>query len=216
MSGRRLLVVEDDPRMRRAVEAVLAAGPHRPVVVGTAREALATLRSRAFDLALVDLGLPDLDGVELIASVCSQWPTLPVLAFTVDAGEARILAALKAGARGYLLKEDLHRQLDVALAEALRGGLAVSPHVARVLVARAQAAPPGDAPMACDTHALTGRERELLQRLALGWGYQEVAVDLAVSVNTVRSHVRSLYAKLEVTNRVEAVQVAVARGLLPR
>jgi DNA-binding NarL/FixJ family response regulator len=211
----RILVVEDDGRMRNVIGQLLAGGQFAPLLVPTAAAALAQLDAHDPHLVLVDLGLPDLDGVELIAQIVARRPRLPSLVLTVASTEERIRAALRAGARGYLFKEDLGRRLLVAIDEALHGGVPMSKAVAELLLAQVR----GEAPPKAGTVAggpLTTREREVLERLSHSLTYEETAADLGVSVNTVRSYVRAIYDKLEVSTRTEAVIAALELGLLPR
>jgi DNA-binding NarL/FixJ family response regulator len=214
MASGRLLIIEDERRLRETIGSLLHA--YQPALAANAKEALALLDTVDPSLIVCDLGLPDLDGVELIAQMVARRPSTPILVLTVAATEARILAALRAGARGYLFKEDLGRRLETAVEEALLGGVPLSPAVAQLLLSQVR----GGAPPATTTQAsdgvLTQREREVLERLARSLTYDEAATDLGVSVNTVRVHVRSLYEKLEVSSRTEAVMAAMARGLLPR
>ncbi|MCU1282360.1 MAG: two-component response regulator [bacterium] len=208
-----LLVVEDDARLRTAIQLVLSGAEWALTMTATAKEALRQLESSTPSLALVDLGLPDLDGVELIARMTALRPALPILVLTSAQTEERILAAIKAGARGYLFKEDLGRRLCDAVGEALHGGVPLSPAVANLLLAQVRGPQPSQ-PVA--GRALSPREHEVLERLARSCTYEEVAADLGVSLNTVRTHVRTLYDKMDVSTRNEAVMAALERGLLKR
>ncbi len=136
---------------------------------------------------------------------------------TVASTEQRIRAALRAGARGYLFKEDLGRRLVVAIEEALQGGIPMSTAVAELLLAQLRVGG-GEAISAQDAASgpLTTREHQVLQRLARSLTYDETAADLGVSINTVRSYVRTIYDKLDVSTRTEAVLAALERGFLPR
>ena len=213
----RLLVVEDDPRVRRVIRELLEGGLFASELVGSAKVALARLESVNPQLVLVDLGLPDLDGVELIAEIVARRPDTPCLVLTVASTEQRIRAALRAGARGYLFKEDLGRRLVVAIEEALQGGIPMSTAVAELLLAQLRVGG-GEAISAQDAASgpLTTREHQVLQRLARSLTYDETAADLGVSINTVRSYVRTIYDKLDVSTRTEAVLAALERGFLPR
>lgn len=213
---RRLLVVEDDSRLGGALVGLLEASSFDAEVVRSGAEAERSLSRTAFDAALVDLGLPDVDGVELIGRFHALHPDMPVLVITVVSLEARILAALRAGAIGYLYKEDLASRLVSAVEEVLDGGAPMSRDVARKLVEhvrRGEADGVSDDPRAT---ALTDRERAVLEAFADGERYEDVARSLDMSVNTVRSHVRSIYDKLDVTSKTEAVVLAKRLGLLPR
>jgi len=213
-SRRRVLVVENDRRQTDQLKRLLGTGNVDAVIASTRPEAEALLQHTRFDLALLDLDVPEIDGVDLITKIRSRWPVMRALVISVAATEARILAALQAGACGFLYKEDLGTRLVAAIDEALEGGAPLSSDVARMLVAHVQRsdAPPRD-PRA-DT--LTERERIVLRLFAGGERYEDVARSMAVSVNTVRTHVRSIYDKLDVCSKTEAVVVATRLGLLTR
>lgn len=186
---------------------LLAGGPFEPTIAGTVAEARDALAGVRPDLVICDLGLPDGDGVDLIAEIVRQRPELPVLVLTVASSEARILAALRVGACGYLLKEDLGSRLVTAIGEALAGGVPMSRAVARVVLSQVRGrGAPGP--------ALTPRELSIVEMLSRGHSYEDVATGLGISVNTVRSHVRSLYDKLEVSSKTEAVMEALRRGFI--
>lgn len=213
---RRLLVVEDDARLGAALAGLLEASAFDAEIARSGAEAERSLSRTVFDAALVDLGLPDVDGVDLIGRIRALRPDMPVLVITVVSLEARILAALRAGAVGYLYKEDLASRLVSAVEEVLDGGAPMSRDVARKLVEhvrRGEAGTVSDDPRAT---ALTDRERAVLEAFASGERYEDVARSLEMSVNTVRSHVRSIYDKLDVTSKTEAVVLAKRLGLLPR
>jgi DNA-binding NarL/FixJ family response regulator len=204
-----LLVVEDNPMMRDALTVVLSER-FDVDAVALARTALSRIESRAYSLALVDLGLPDLDGVQLVASVRARAPRLPILVLTIEDAKSRVLAALSAGASGYLLKDRIAVELVSAIHAALDGESPLSPRAARHVVASlhgSQPAPP------LELH-LTASERRVLEALARGFTYEQIGVMLEISVNTVRSRVRTLYDKLDVASRTEAVVIAAQRGLI--
>jgi DNA-binding NarL/FixJ family response regulator len=211
-----VLVVEDDPRLRDAISGLFAGSIFAPELVGTARDALARLDAIDPRLMLVDLGLPDLDGVELIAELTARRRQTPIIVLTVASTQARIRAALRAGARGYLFKEDLGRRLLTSLDEALHGGIPLSNGVAELLLAELRGIQQPVTSGAITGGALTEREREVLERFARSMTYEEAGADLGLSVNTIRTYVRSIYDKLAVSTRTEAVIAAFDRGLISR
>lgn len=211
---RRLLVVEDDPRLRGLLGTVLCPVGWDPVLAATGGEALASLRDdKDIQVALIDLGLPDVDGVELIGRMSAAHPLVPTIVLTVCTEERKILDAFRAGARGYLFKEDLTRVLAPALKEALAGGAPMSRAVARLVLA--QIRPPAEptAP-AVSTPAVTERERQVIEQLARGLSYAQVGAVLDISPNTVRSYIRTIYEKLAVSSKTEAVLEALRLGIL--
>jgi len=206
----RVLVVEDDERFAHAAALLLRAA-HREVVVAkdarSAREAIA--EGERFDAFVVDLGLPDEDGVELVRWLAARAPHTPILVSTVARARATILDAVRAGASGYLFKEDMARRLAPAVEELMLGGAPMSAGAAQVVLERLRTTS-DEAPRA----SLTPREADVLRELARGLTYEQVAIVLGVSANTVRAHVRSIYEKLDAATRTEAVLTAIRMGLL--
>lgn len=157
------------------------------------------LEQETVDAVLLELGLPDGDGVDLIRNISSRWPNLPILVLTGDTADTRILAAIRAGAQGYLLKHELERRLPAAVEEILAGGSPLSASVARVMVRCVR-----EPHQKVEEARLSKRERSVLDCLSRGLTYDEVGRVLGISVNTVRTHVRRLYSKLDVNTKVEA------------
>lgn len=211
---RRVLLVEDEPWVREDVAALLeapAAGFTVAAACATAEDAIHALREGLqVDLALVDLGLPGASGVEVIRALRRRCPEAVAVAFTVFDDERSVFAALKAGARGYLLKTTPLDRLREALLDAATGGAPMSPGIARLVVeSMEQQAPdePEDGP------ALTPRELEVLSLLTRGHTYSDTAMALGISLGTVQTHVRNIYGKLAVASKAEATAAALRRGL---
>ncbi len=158
---------------------------------------------------LIDLGLPDCEGIELVSEFASAGLG-PVLVLTGARASSSILGAMRAGADGYLLKEDLATGLLPALEELWRGGAPLSSAAARVLVTSMRRVP---RPLPSG-RALSRREEAVLRELARGLTYDQVASALSMSVNTVRTHVKSIYEKLQASTRTEALKIAHDFGLL--
>jgi len=209
------LIVEDNPHfMREIVRAVeLLLGGGDVLNCRTGGEALAALeRSRAqIDLALVDLGLPDIGGIDVIRALHRQLPEVPILVISVASSEESVLEAIRAGARGYLLKGDSGAEMASAIDEVLRGNYPISPALARTLFRLAGAPAAGSNESSLD---LTQRELETLRLLARGNTYKEVARVMDVALSTVQSNVRNLYRKLQVHSQMQAVAKARGAGLL--
>jgi DNA-binding NarL/FixJ family response regulator len=209
---RSALVVEDDARMAALVSTILRLGGFTRVEIsGTAREAETRIREVTPDLVLVDLRLPDLDGVALIREARHAAFRNPILVITSVTSDEQVLAALGAGANGYLFKEDLDVRLGNALRELADGGLPLSPGAAQVVLRQIR-------PERAHGHRphLTSREAAVLEHLATGASYAEIGRELEVGINTVRTHIRSLYEKLGVENRAEAVNLAWNLSILRR
>jgi DNA-binding NarL/FixJ family response regulator len=210
-----VVIVEDEPMARQRLAAALAQHPNFTLsaVVGScaeARAALAETLPRAF---LVDLGLPDGDGIELIREVTGQGQEVDVMVITVFGDEKHVLAALKAGATGYLLKDSASHDIGEAVLQLINGGSPISPSIARYLLKRfhQQESPK---PVEAGVKILTEREREVLSLIVKGFSYKEIAGLLAMSSQTVPSHIKSIYRKLAVHSRSEAVFEAVQSGLV--
>jgi DNA-binding NarL/FixJ family response regulator len=219
MNSPRVLVVEDDPRVAALVCAVLERGSFVVLdVAGDALSAEVAVQDHDPDLLLVDLGLPDRDGVDLIRTLRAMSFRGPILVLTSATMPDRVLAALRAGADGYLFKEDLDARLTDALRDLVAGGSPLSARAASALLAELRAEPPRTITPrpshASLAPALTARERAVLEALSTGGSYAEIARELSIEVNTVRTHIRSLYDKCGVENRAEAVDFAWRVGLL--
>lgn len=210
----RVALFEDDHRFRESLGAVLQVAPGF-TLVGAYATATAGLSAAGpeWELVVMDLDLPDLSGVEATRRLKERFPKLTVVVLTVFEEPATILSAICAGADGYLLKRTPIRELLDGLRSAAEGGAPLTAAVARSVVEVArQAARPAVAPVA--RLELTLREREVLRGLCEGRAYKQVAADLELSIDTVRTHVRAIYKKLRVHSVSEAVSQAIRRGLV--
>lgn len=208
-----LLLVEDDPDTHAWLrEALLASGMTSDVAsCHTVAEALDWLQHHPTQLVLTDLGLPDGSGLQVIRAAVARYPGCEVLVLTIFGDEANVLAALDAGAGGYLLKDGQADNLREHLQCLREGGSPLSPSIARTLINRhrQQARTHGDAspptqPLQ-EGPRLTERELDVLTGVAKGFTYAEVGQALGLTTNTVRTHIRSLYDKLSVNSRSEAL-----------
>ncbi|WP_295449029.1 response regulator transcription factor [uncultured Thiodictyon sp.] len=212
---RQVLVVEDDPSFQRSIaEAVIQLG-NQWLVHGfkTGAEALACCNDPAacLDLALVDLGLPDLDGIEVIRAIHDRFPAVPILVISVVSTETRVLAAIRAGALGYILKGDSSISMTRAIEQIMQGNYPISPKLARYLFKLAGRGPAAGVP---ELPRLTSKEAELLQHLASGKSYGQAGEAMGVALSTVQSYIRNLYRKLDVHSQTQAVSRAREHGLL--
>jgi len=211
----RVLVVEDDADTRRYLAQALGAGEarYRVRTAATLGEGLAELEDAPPRVLLVDLGLPDGNGLDLIRAARAKSSAILPLVITVFGDEASVIGAIEAGAQGYILKSEAPDDLREAVAQVIAGGAPISPGIASHLLRRfAESAAQG--PHTDEGPGLTGREQDVLKLLVRGLPYQEVADALAISRNTVASHVKSIYRKLEVGSRGEAVFEALSRGIV--
>lgn len=210
-------LVEDDPGMRERFVRVIAAEPtlRYAFSAGTAAELLAWFADHPVDVLLVDLGLPDCSGLEVIRRCRRLQPACAMMVITMFGDEANMLSAFEAGASGYLLKDDTEADLAAHVLSLHAGGSPMSPIIARQLLMRWQSrghTQPADLEPVND--ALSPRESEVLGLLARGFTYGEAAQRMGVQLSTVQSHVRNIYGKLDVHNRSEAVFEARQLGLL--
>jgi len=216
-------IVEDDDETRVRLAASIAAHAELRLAgaFATGRDALRALDCEAPDVLLVDLGLGDISGLEIIRHVAAHHPTCDILVITVFGDENHVITALQAGARGYLLKDDLTRDIKADITELRNGGSPLSPIIARQLLKRlndqAPAAvqnPAADNPEHSPDNKLTRRETEILRTIARGFTYAETAGLLGVSMQTVHAHLKRIYRKLAVHSKTEAIFEADARKLI--
>ncbi|RZJ25827.1 MAG: response regulator transcription factor [Haliea sp.] len=215
----RVGVVEDDAQSRESFVAMISAQTDLALVlVATNRqEALEQLPLRAMDVLLVDLGLPDGSGLDVIRATRQQWPECSILVSTIFGDESHVLRSIEAGAMGYLLKDTGTEELAQEIRNIHAGGSPISPMVARKILARAASAGPApvQAPQAtAPVVSLSAREQQVLQLVSKGFTTEEVAQALAISRTTVLTFVRRIYTKLEVSTRAEAIHEAHRKGLL--
>lgn len=211
------LIVEDDPAMRQRLERLLAdieGGPCSVTMAGSLAEAHDLLGKQTFALALIDIGLPDGDGCELIAWLRDHQPGTSALVISAWGHEDTVLAALRAGAIGYLLKEREDIELSMSLRSIQRGGAPIDPVIAKriltSLAVPAQVRPP--APGA--TAQLSERETEILKLVARGYSNREIADLVSLSRLTIEGYTKTIYRKLAVGSRTAAVFEAQHLGLL--
>lgn len=212
-------VVEDDAETLARFARVIAAEPSLRFVFGATGVAalLEWFADHPVDVLLVDLGLPDGSGIDLMARCRALQPACAMMVITVFADETHMLGAFEAGACGYLLKDGTEADLAMHVRHLHKGGSPMSPLIARRLLRRWTARelpPPSSSLRDAPGGMLSPREAEILGLVAKGFSYQEIAGQLGVSITTIQSHVRGIYRKLAVHNRTEAVFEARQLGLL--
>lgn len=168
---------------------------------GTAEDALEAFREFLPDVVLMDINLPGMDGIACTRIIKEKYPSVHIMMCTVYEDDEKIFRALSAGASGYMLKRSAGDNLLDAIRELKRGGAPMSSSIARKVVASFRQAP-STSP---ETALLTPRENEILDLLAQGFRNKEIAEQLHVSVNTIRTHIYNIYEKLHVQNRIEAL-----------
>jgi DNA-binding NarL/FixJ family response regulator len=227
---RHILIVDDDAVMEQEAVSAVAIFPDSTVrTARTVGEAERWIRRVSFDLAIVDIGLPDGSGIDVIRRLVQHEPTsltgqaaTPIcLARTVFDDDDTLFSAISAGATGYLLKGESEEQFRTRVRAAVAGEPVVSPAIARRVLAYFRAtsgwvrpSPESTADTGVAANVLTPRETEVLRLLAAGHTLGEIGVALSISLNTVKTHVKNTYARLDVTSRVKAIDAARRRGIL--
>jgi DNA-binding NarL/FixJ family response regulator len=211
----RCLVIDDDPRDRELVERIVARAGHEVHGAIGGEAGVDAARTQRFDVALVDLGMQGMDGVQTLRALRKECPDLRLLVVSGFDDRVHVLDAVSAGADGYLLKSELVGRLALALEEVRTGGGPMSAKIARFVIEELRKSPEGTLPGDGEpgpAKTLSTREWEVLQGLSHGYTYAEIAANLHISVNTVRHHIRNLYGKLDVSGKAEAVTRALASG----
>lgn len=213
-----VLVVEDDPLIRQRLLGILAHLGYQAdalLFAETLAQARHLVQESPIALALVDLGLPDGNGIDLITELRNSDPALGILVISAWSTEDVLLGALRAGATGYVLKERDDLEVSLSIRSVLRGGAPIDPFIARRIIAELQPAPsPSTETAASDEVKLSMREGQILELVAEGLANREIAERLFLSRYTVECHIKHIYRKLAVSSRVKAVRQARSRGLL--
>ena len=205
----RIVVTDDHPVVREGLVAILSTQPDF-AVVGDAASGPATLElvgALSPDIVLLDLAMPEMDGVETLRQLQRIAPATRVIIFTAFDTDERILSAVRAGAQGYLLKGAPRNDIFQAIRVVHQGGSLLEPMIAQKLLRQVSQEGPADA-------ALTPRELDVLRLLARGLQNKEIAIELGITGRTTKFHVGSLLRKLGAGNRTEAVAIAAQRGLI--
>jgi DNA-binding NarL/FixJ family response regulator len=205
----RVLVVDDHPIVRQGLVSVLGDEDDLEVVgeAGSGREAVARAQRLQPDVVLLDLEMPDLDGVAAIPQLLAVRPGLGILVFTAYDTDERVLGAVRAGARGYLLKGASAEEIARGIRTVHAGGSYLEPRVTSKLIAEVSS--PRRSGL-----VLSAREKEVLRLVADGLPTKQISVSLSITERTVKFHVNSIFRKLGADNRAQAVALAAQRGLL--
>lgn len=214
-----VLIVEDIPEFQhRFAGAVRSDGRLQLLgTVGSGAEAIEFLDRSAPDVMLIDLGLPDMSGIEVIRHAARHHPATEALVVTMFGDDANVLASIEAGATGYLLKDSMPESIASSIHELVAGGSPISPSIARRVLTRFRSGGPAGAPQpvaAPREEVLTERETDILRQVAKGMSFAEIGAILTISQHTVVAHVKKIYRKLAVHSRGEAVFEASQMGLL--
>lgn len=214
----RILLVEDDLPLRERLAAIINNWPNGQLIAacGTLAAAIAIIGGHPIDLLITDLRLPDGHGVQAIVKLRKEQPAAEAMVISVLADDRNVIAAIEAGANGYLLKDSDPIDILEAIIDLLAGRSPISPMIARTIVRKVggREAKPGTVADVAIPQLLTPREMDILWGIAKGFTRSELADHLEISKNTVPVHIKNIYRKLQANNRSEAVYEASRRGLI--
>jgi two-component system, NarL family, response regulator len=200
----RVLAVDDHPLLREGIATLLAAQPDMKLVAeaSNGREAIEQYRTHRPDVILMDLQMPEMNGVDAMIAICSEFPAARVIVLTTYTGDVPVMRALKAGARGYLLKNLLRKELLETIRVVHAGQKRIPPDVASQLAEHAT------------DETLSAREIEVLRLVAGGNANKEIAAQLSITEETVKGHIKNILAKLGANDRTHAVTIGLKRGII--
>ena len=200
----RILTVDDHPLLREGIAAVIEGQPDMTLVAEATngREAIESFRNHRPDVVLMDLRMPDMNGIEAIRAIRAEFPAARIVVLTTYAGDVQALGALKAGASGYLLKSMLRKDLLDTIRTVHAGKRRIPPEIATQIAEHAA------------DDALTEREIDVLRRVGSGNSNKQIAAQLAISEGTVKAHMKNILPKLGARDRTHAVMIAVKRGIM--
>lgn len=200
----RILTVDDHPILREGIAAILNAEPDLELVAeaNNGREAVEQFRTHRPDVTLMDLQMPVMGGTDAILAICHDFPGARIIVLTTYGGDVQAVRAFKAGACGYLLKNMLRKELVETIRSVHGGARRIPPEIA-LEIAEHHA-----------DDALTEREIEVLQQVAAGNANKVIALNLAISEETVKAHMRNILSKLSANDRTHAVTIGLKRGII--
>ena len=200
----RILVADDHPVVRKGIAALLATESDMSLVAeaSTGREALQQFRAHRPDVTLMDLQMPEMSGFDALSAIRAEVSEARIIVLTTYVGDVQVLRALKAGARGYLLKSSMFRELLEAIRAVHAGRKSLSPEASLVLAEHVT------------DEALTVSEVRILRLIADGYANKEIATRLSLSEGTVKGQVRNIIAKLQARDRTQAAMIALKRGVI--
>ncbi len=213
---KRVLIVEDTPEFQEALADLLSQMDHSwqifSFVSGQAASEFLSHSNTPVDLALIDLGLPDMPGADLIAHIHEKWPDVPIVVISVFTNSEKVLDAIRAGAIGYLVKSD-SQAISRGIEQVLAGEFPISPMVARHLI-KLVAETKDTSAMSPTDSPLSPQEHRLLLHISDGLSYAEAAEAMQLSLSTVQTYSRNLFRKLDVHSKTQAIVKARGAGLI--
>ncbi len=200
----RILVVDDHPLLRQGIAGLVADQSDMSLVAEASdgREAIQQFRAHRPDVALMDIQMPDMNGLDAIIAIRNEFPEARIIVLTTYTGDVQVLRALKAGARGYLLKNSLHKELLETIRAVHAGKKALSPEASYQLAEHAT------------DDALTPAEIAVLRLIAEGNANKQIADQLSVTEETVKGRVKSILSKLGANDRTHAAMIGLKRGII--
>ena len=200
----RILTVDDHPLLRKGIAALVNTEPDLKLVAeaSNGKEAIDAFRTHRPDVTLMDLQMPDMDGLEAINVIRSEFPDARVIVLTTYSGDMQVLRALKAGARGYILKGHVHKELLHAIRAVHAGQKRIQPEIAAELADHAT------------DDALTEREIDVLKLIGAGNSNKQIADQLSIGEATVKSHVTNILSKLGANDRAHSLTIGLKRGII--
>jgi DNA-binding NarL/FixJ family response regulator len=200
----RILSVDDHALLREGIAALVASQTDMKLIAEATngREALEQFRKHRPDLTLMDLQMPEMDGIDAILAICSEFPEARIIVLTTYKGDVQVLRALKAGARAYLLKGSLRKELLETMRAVHAGKKRIPPEIASQLAEHAT------------DDMLTSREIEVLRLVGGGNSNKLIADQLSITEDTVKGHVKNILSKLGASDRTQAVTIALKRGIM--
>jgi DNA-binding NarL/FixJ family response regulator len=200
----RILCVDDHPLLREGVTALLASQPDMTLIAeaSNGREAIEQFRRHRPDVTLMDLQMPEVNGLDAMIAICAEFPPARIIVLTTYVGDVQVMRALKAGARAYLLKSLLRKELLETIRVVHAGQKRILPEVAAELAEHAT------------DGSLSAREIEVLRLISGGNANKEIAVQLYITEETVKGHIKNILAKLGANDRTHAVTIGLKRGII--
>ena len=200
----RILAADDHALLRQGIASLIDIEPDMELVAqaATGREAIEQFRRHQPDITLMDLQMPDMSGMEAIIAIRGEFPNARIIVFTTYSGDVQVMRALKAGARAYLLKGNVHADLLQTIRDVHAGRKRIPPEVAAELAIHTA------------EDQLTERELEVLKLIAQGNANKEIAAQLSIREDTVKSHVGNILEKLDANDRTHAVTIGLQRGII--
>jgi len=200
----RILVADDHPVVREGLRGLIAVQPDIVVVAeaSNGREAIQQFRIHRPDVTVMDLRMPEMDGVDAVSSIRAEFPGARIIMLTTYAGDVQIFRALKAGAQGYLLKAVMHKELPDNIRAVYAGRKVMAPEAAAQVAEHS------------GEESLTPKELEVLRLIAAGNANKEIAAQLSVTEETVKSRVKNVLDKLGANDRTHAVTIGLKRGII--